>query len=114
MGHTVLFSPFNLLQLDIVVMLKYEKNNKGYGYIFCVIDVFHVRCGVIQWVIANINSEEIGVLNNERFEMIKYDTLQITMKHEKKEIKIGVFDFQKIISCCVLYYNSQLTRDEYR
>ena len=40
MGHIVSFNPFNLLQLDIFVMLKYERYNKGYGYIFCVIDVF--------------------------------------------------------------------------
>ena len=40
MGHIVSFNPFNLLQLDIFVMLKYEKYNKGYKYIFCVIDVF--------------------------------------------------------------------------
>jgi len=39
-GHIVAFNPFNLLQLDLYVMLKYEKHNKGYGYIMAILDVF--------------------------------------------------------------------------
>ena len=60
-------------------------------------------------VIAKINSEEIGIVNNERFEIIKYDTLQITMKNEKKEIKIGVFDFQRLfrVAYCITIHSSQ-------
>jgi len=40
MGHIVSYSPFNLLQLDIYVMIKYEKKNKGYAYIMAIVDVF--------------------------------------------------------------------------
>jgi hypothetical protein len=37
-GHIVSYNPFNKLQLDIFVLKKYESNNKGYGYILCIID----------------------------------------------------------------------------
>jgi hypothetical protein len=39
-GHIVSYNQFNILQLDIFVLKKYEYYNKGYGYILCIIDVF--------------------------------------------------------------------------
>ena len=39
-GHIVSFKAFDLLQMDIFVMEKYSKSNKGYGYIFAIMDVF--------------------------------------------------------------------------
>ena len=39
-GHIVAFKAFDLLQMDIFVMEKYNKSNKGYGYIFAIVDVF--------------------------------------------------------------------------
>ena len=39
-GHIVLFKAFDLLEMDIFVLDKYNKQNKGYGYIFAVVDVF--------------------------------------------------------------------------
>jgi hypothetical protein len=39
-GHIVSYNPFNRLQLDIIVLKKYESHNKGYGYILCIIDIF--------------------------------------------------------------------------
>jgi hypothetical protein len=39
-GYIVSYNPFNRLQLDILVLKKYEYYNKGYGYILCIIDVF--------------------------------------------------------------------------
>jgi hypothetical protein len=40
MGHIVSFSPFSRLQLDIYVMIKYEKKNSGYAYMMAIMDVF--------------------------------------------------------------------------
>jgi hypothetical protein len=39
-GHIVSFKEFDLLEMDIFVLDKYSKQNKGYGYIFAVVDVF--------------------------------------------------------------------------
>ena len=39
-GHIVSFKAFDLLEMDIFVMEKYSKQNKGYGYIFAIVDVF--------------------------------------------------------------------------
>ena len=33
-------SPFNRIQLDIFVMIKFEKKNRGYAYILAIVDVF--------------------------------------------------------------------------
>jgi hypothetical protein len=40
MGHIIAFKAFDLLECDIFVLDKYSKQNKGYGYIFAVVDVF--------------------------------------------------------------------------
>jgi len=40
MGHIISFKAFDLLECDIFVLNKYSKQNKGYGYIFAVVDVF--------------------------------------------------------------------------
>jgi hypothetical protein len=40
MGHIVSYSPFSRLQLDIYVMIKYEKKNNGYAYMMAIMDVF--------------------------------------------------------------------------
>ncbi len=39
-GHIVSFKAFDLLEMDIFVLDKHSKQNKGYGYIFAVVDVF--------------------------------------------------------------------------
>ena len=39
-GHLVAFEKNEIWQIDIFVLQKYEKQNKGYGYIFAVIDIF--------------------------------------------------------------------------
>jgi len=39
-GHIVAFYKNQLWQLDIFILQKYKKNNKGYGYLLCAIDVF--------------------------------------------------------------------------
>ena len=39
-GHIVSMSPFNRIQLDIFVMIKFEKKNRGYAYILAIVDVF--------------------------------------------------------------------------
>ena len=44
MGHIVSFKSFDLLECDIFVLDKYSKSNKGYGYIFAVVDVFSRKC----------------------------------------------------------------------
>ena len=40
MGHIVSFKSFDLLECDIFILDKYSKSNKGYGYIFAIVDVF--------------------------------------------------------------------------
>ena len=40
LGHIIAFKAFDLLEMDIFVLDKYSKQNKGYGYIFAVVDVF--------------------------------------------------------------------------
>ena len=40
LGKIVAFRPLSLVQMDIYVMFKYKKHNKGYKYILCMIDVF--------------------------------------------------------------------------
>ena len=39
-GKIISFKAFDLLQIDIYVLLKYAKQNKGYGYILAIVDVF--------------------------------------------------------------------------
>jgi hypothetical protein len=39
LGHIVSFKSFDLLEMDIFVLDKYSKQNKGHGYIFAVVDV---------------------------------------------------------------------------
>ena len=39
-GHLVAFHFNEIWQMDIFVLQKYEKQNKGYGYIFAAIDIF--------------------------------------------------------------------------
>ena len=36
----VAFKAFDMLQMDIYVLDKYSKSNKGYGYVFALVDVF--------------------------------------------------------------------------
>ena len=40
MNHIVSFKAFDLLEMDIFVLNKYSKQNKGYGYTFAIVDVF--------------------------------------------------------------------------
>ncbi len=40
MEETVSFKAFDMLQMDIYVLDKYSKSNKGNGYIFALVDVF--------------------------------------------------------------------------
>ena len=44
LGKIVAYRPLSLIQMDIYVMAKYVKGNKGYKYILCMIDVF--TCGL--------------------------------------------------------------------
>jgi transposase InsO family protein len=39
-GHIVAFSKNQLWQLDIFILKKYKKDNKGYSYLLCAVDVF--------------------------------------------------------------------------
>jgi len=39
-GHLVAFEKNEIWQIDIFVLQKYEKQNKGYSYIFAVVDIF--------------------------------------------------------------------------
>ena len=50
LGKIVSFRPLSLVQMDIYVMFKYKKHNKGYKYILCMIDVFtrYVDCVMIK------------------------------------------------------------------
>ena len=43
-GKIISFKAFDLLQIDIYVLLKYAKQNKGYGYILAIVDVFTRKC----------------------------------------------------------------------
>jgi hypothetical protein len=38
-GHIVAYKPNEFWNIDIYELSKYDKNNKGYKYIFCVIDI---------------------------------------------------------------------------
>jgi len=40
MGHITSIKPFSTLQMDIFYLMKYYKQNHGYKYILCVVDVF--------------------------------------------------------------------------
>ena len=40
MGHIVAFRTNEIWQIDIYDLTRYEKSNKGYGYMFAVLDVF--------------------------------------------------------------------------
>ena len=39
-GHIVAFKENEFWNIDIFDLLKYERYNKGYKYIFCAIDTF--------------------------------------------------------------------------
>ena len=43
-GKMISFKAFDLLGIDIYVLLKYAKQNKGYGYILAIVDVFTRKC----------------------------------------------------------------------
>jgi ATP-dependent exoDNAse (exonuclease V) alpha subunit len=47
-------------------------------------------------IISKVNNEEIGIFNNQRFKVLKYDAFTITIEDDfKKELKINIPDFQK-------------------
>jgi ATP-dependent exoDNAse (exonuclease V) alpha subunit len=47
-------------------------------------------------IISKVNNEDIGIFNNQRFKIVKYDAFTITIEDDfKKEIKINIPDFQK-------------------
>ena len=39
-GKIITFKAFALLQINIYVVLKYAKQNKSYGYVLAIMDVF--------------------------------------------------------------------------
>ena len=39
-GHIVAFNPDERVQMDLIDMTKFEKKNKGYGWIFLLVDIF--------------------------------------------------------------------------
>jgi len=48
-------------------------------------------------IISKVNNEEIGIFNNQRFKVLKYDAFTITIEDDfKKELKINIPDFQNI------------------
>ena len=47
-------------------------------------------------IISKVNNEDIGLINNQRYKIIKIDTFNITIEDDlKHEFKINVNDFQK-------------------
>jgi ATP-dependent exoDNAse (exonuclease V) alpha subunit len=47
-------------------------------------------------IISKVNNEDIGIFNNQRFKIVKYDAFTITIKDDFKNlIKINIPDFQK-------------------
>jgi len=47
-------------------------------------------------IISKVNNEDIGIFNNQRFKIVKYDAFTITIKDDFENlIKINIPDFQK-------------------
>jgi hypothetical protein len=47
-------------------------------------------------IISKVNNEDMGIFNNQRFKIVKYDAFTITIEDDfKKLIKINITDFQK-------------------
>ena len=58
-GRLVAFAIDEIWQMDIFVLQKYEKQNKGYGYILAVVDIFTRKAFVEP--IKNKNSEDCSL-----------------------------------------------------
>ena len=58
-GHLVAFEKNEIWQIDIFVLQKYEKQNKGFGYIFAVIDIFTRKAFVEP--LKNKSSEDCSI-----------------------------------------------------
>ena len=56
-GHIVAFSENQIWQLDIFILKKYYKDNKGYGYILCAVDVFTRKAYAV--AMKHKNNEEV-------------------------------------------------------
>ena len=70
-----------------------------------------VRLNVSMPVISKLNSKEIGIVNNERFEITNISKVnnKITMKNEHKEIIIDNDKFQKLfrVAYCTTIHSVQ-------
>ncbi len=60
--------------------------------------------------ISKVNNEDIGILNNQRFKIVKIGTFTITIEDDfKKLIKINIPDFQKffLVGYATTTYSAQ-------
>ena len=57
-------------------------------------------------IISKVNNEDIGIFNNQRYEIIKIGTFTITIEDElKHEIQINLNDFQNSF-CSLCNHNT--------
>jgi hypothetical protein len=75
-------SPFNRIQLDIFVMIKFEKKNRGYAYILAIVDVFSRKA----WCYP---------MHTKSLE----DTVPAIKKFFKSS---GIHDFNKDVLCIIM------------
>ena len=60
LGKLVAYSPLSLIQMDIFDLSKYFRDNKGYKYILCIIDVFTRKV----WVYKMKNKDNKNVFES--------------------------------------------------
>ena len=81
-GQIISMSPFNRIQLDIFVMIKFEKKNRGYAYILAIVDVFSRKA----WCYP---------MHTKSLE----DTVPAIKKFFKSS---GIHDFNKDVLCIIM------------
>ena len=64
-GHIVAFQPDTRYEMDLIDMTKYATRNKGYGWIFLIIDIFSRK--VYAYLMKNKTEDNITQVLNEFF-----------------------------------------------
>ena len=90
-GHIVSFKAFDLLQMDIFVMEKYSKSNKGYSYIFAIMDVFSRKAYAYPMKNKYFSNHSINI---NRYP--ENQPLLLKKKLKRKVLKLKILCYQKL------------------
>ena len=72
-GHIVAFNPDERIEMDLIDMTKFDKKNKGYGWIFLLVDIFTRKA--YAYMMKNKTEGNIEDILTQFFEKHKPDVI---------------------------------------